>query len=548
MRFAAPILSAAIALLLVLAPTVVGQSGFFDSFDGTPTTPTPYSNPNSWDIFVQGFNPHETGLVVPGGDPRGGNIAQHGPNCEPPGFPYTPQNSHVMQTQADAVFLCGSGDNTHLMTSPGLTGYGAVYMIPPAVADFSNGPATIAWDMSTLRSSARDWVDIVLTPWAEQSQMAYNNNDQHIPIHNLHVSLAGTNVFLASQRINGGVQYAQGQDVTIQGDGATTWDQVFQAQNPPMVESASRRDTFTLTLTRTTISVCLAKLGGVGDYSYHGQSPFCWLRNAALPQPLDDSVWHGQTVVQINHRTYNPEKSCIDTQVPPPPDPIDSANVDHTAYSEVTCPNDTWHWDNVNFRPAVPFTATKSVPESFESHTGSPTTVSFASPSQPGGYLTFVAFSHTPDLRVSYDGGATWAAPHIQPAIAPNNGASEENGEAIFDPMPAGLTSIMVRGNNGFWGTFEAEAFHLIGPPSGQVITTPTDQPTASPTATATAQPTDTPTATPTAVPTATSVPTDMPTVAPTSMPTDVPVATPTSLACEVEIWLSGSSQGRKQC
>src|SRR6185437_12879630 len=98
----------------------------------------------------------------------------------------------IMRSEADTVFIC----NDHVMTSPGLTGYGAIYMTPPAVADFSAGATTITWDMSTLRTSARDWVDVVLTPWDQQSQMAYNNNDQHIPPHNIHVTMAGTNAML----------------------------------------------------------------------------------------------------------------------------------------------------------------------------------------------------------------------------------------------------------------------------------------------------------------------------------------------------------------
>jgi hypothetical protein len=476
-----------LSTVVVLSPSgylnsVLAQAaGFIETFDGVPAAPAAYTNPNNWDIFVQGFNQNETGNTVPGGDPRGANLAQHGPNCEPPGFPYNASNSHVMQSAADTVFIC----NGHVMTSPGLSGYGAIYMMPPAVADFSQGPATISWDMSTLRTSGRDWVDVVLTPWDQQSQMAYNNNDQHIPPNNIHITLAGTNVFLGYERIGGGIQYNQGVDTLINGDTSTTWDQVFQAQNPPLTESPSRRDKFQITLTRTTISVCMP------GYAYQGQSQFCWIRNAQLPQPLDPAVWHDQATVQFDDRVYNAEKACgVSTE--------DQFNIDHTAYGELTCPNNTWHWDNISIAPYRPFSVTKSVPENFAVHSGNPTTVTFQNPAAAGSYLAFVQFSHTPDLRVSYDGGATWHAPHIQPSIAPNNGASEENGEAVFDAIPAGVQSIMVRGTNGFWGTFEAEAFHLIGPVSGAA---PASNPISTPTATAPA-PTSTPVATnPTATP-----------------------------------------------
>jgi hypothetical protein len=493
----AGILSAVVALSPggYLNSVMAQASGFIQTFDGTPATPAPYTNPNNWDIFVQGFTQSETGNTVPGGDPRGGNIAQHGPNCEAPGFPYTATNSHVMRTVADSVFIC----NGHLMTSPGLSGYGAIYMTPPAVADFSAGAATITWEMSTLRSSGRDWVDVVLTPWVQQSQMAYNNNDQHIPPNNIHISLAGTNAFIGTQRIGGGTQYGQGTDTPINGDGYTTWDQVFAAQNPALVQSATRRDTFQITLSRTTISVCMP------DYSYGGQPAFCWMRNAQLPQALDPAIWNNQASVQFDHRVYNAEKACIDNQVPPPADALDQFNIDHSAYGDRQCPNDTWHWSDFSIAPSVPFAITKSVPEDFELRSGNAATVNFQSPSVAGGYLTFVALSHTPDLAVSYDGGASWRAPHIQPSIAPNNGASEENGEAIFDPMPAGVRSVVVRGSNGFWGSFGAQGFHLIGPPSGTASNPPTATPTRTPTTTsATATPTTT---SATATPTRTATP-----------------------------------------
>src|SRR5439155_17650435 len=71
----------------------------------------------------------------------------------------------------------------------------------------------------------------------------------------------------------------------------------------------------------------------------------------------------------------------------------------------------------------------------------------------------------------------------------------------------AGQQSIMVRGANGYWGTFEAQAFKIVSPPSG----TPSVSPQAA---------TATPTSTPVTPPTATAVPTAGPAApAPTSVP-----------------------------
>lgn len=471
-----PILTALCAFAIVLTPTIAQSGAFLEPFDGSPPAPAAYQNPHNWGIFSQGFDTHFNG--------QAGQVAQHGPACEPPDFPYTAGNTHPLRSEADTVFMC----NDHVMTAVGLAGYGAVYMQVPAVAVL-NPSAVISWNMSTLRTAARDWVDVTLTPWAEQSEMAYNNLDQHIPLHNIHIALAGTNVFLATQRIGGGQAYNQGRDVQLSGDTFTTWDTVFQANG--VSESASRRDRFEVTLTRTTLSVCLS------DYAYQGQRPFCWLRNAPLAEPLDPAIWNDQVAVQLGHRSYNPEKSCVNDQ-----DPSQVLTDGHSPYADVHCPPNTWHWDNVSVQPYQPFEIVKSVPEILAIRTTSPTRVNFASPAPADSYLTFVQFGETSQLRISWDNGSTWNIPRLQPAVAP----STENGEAIFTPAPTGATSVMVRGANGFWGGYGVEAFKLVGRPDAAPKPRASATATAQASATATAQATATATATAlaTATPTAT--------------------------------------------
>ena len=188
-RLGVPVATLLVAVVVVTNPgsyldRVLAQvAGFLETFDGTPAAPAAYTNPNNWDILSSGFNSNEP------------NLAQHGPDCGTPGFPYTSTNSHLMTSPADMVFIC----NGHLMTSIGITGYGAVYMMPPALMDFRSGTATLRWDMSTLRTASRDWVDVVLTPYAQRQIFAYNNNDQHVPPDNIHIQVAGGgNVWLVS--------------------------------------------------------------------------------------------------------------------------------------------------------------------------------------------------------------------------------------------------------------------------------------------------------------------------------------------------------------
>lgn len=491
------------------SPPAVAPSAFVESFDGAPTTPQDYTNPHGWDIMTFGV------------DSRQPNLAQHGASCEAPGFPYSGSNTHSFSTDAHATFIC----NNHLMTSLGITGYGAVYMTPPAVADFSSGTARIAWDMSTLRTSSRDWVYVTLTPFGEHHEMPYLNTDQHIPPHNIRILLGGANTFLVQQRVNG-------QDVTISQDTFHTWNDVFRAQTPPVDESAARRDTFELSLTRSTFSFCMPNY-----LSPTGEQPFCWARNANLGTVLG-AEWGGQAAVQFTHVTYNAEKSCEDGAIAAGLEPLDQYSIVHNAYGDAHCPPNTWHWDNVSINPAVPFSVVSSVPADLTRSSASAGTVAFAAPAPAGAFLSFVSFGDTPQLRVSFDGGTSWLTPHFQEATS---FAHPEVGEHVFTPIPAGQQSVMVRGGNGYWGSFEAQAFKIISPPNGVVqLPTPLPTSTATPPVPSTSTPTLVPR--PTLVP-ATDTPTPVVTATATATVTPTPPPTPTpGGVCSVTVTLQNGA------
>src|SRR5712691_11383980 len=242
-RLAAPLCAMLLAMSVVLLPSsyldqVLAQSAaFLETFDGSPPLPTDYSNPTNWDILTTGFDPHEVGS----------SVGQHGPHCEPPGFPYTSLNTHPLLTRAGGVFQC----NGHIMTAPGITGYGAVYMTPPAVMDLNAGStAVLKWDMSTLRTSSRDWVGVVLTPYNQHHVLAYNNVDNHVPPDNIHIVMGGTSVFLVTERVGGGT------DIPVPGDTNTQYQDVLRVQVSPLFEDAARRDTFEVALSPTHIRMC----------------------------------------------------------------------------------------------------------------------------------------------------------------------------------------------------------------------------------------------------------------------------------------------------
>jgi hypothetical protein len=495
------VVSAGLSVALTLATVGLAAAAgtFLDGFDlGAPTAPLQYTNPNNWDIFTTGLDTRQNGTAA--------QVAHHGPDCGRPGFPYTAANTHPLTTSRDQVFIC----NNHLMTATGLTGYGAIYMVPPAMADFSAGTATIRFEMSTLRTASRDWVYFTLMPFAGHNKFSYNNLDQAVAPDNINIHLAGTNVLLATQRVGGG------SDVAIGGDGFTTWNMVQAAHG--LTEDAARRDIFQVEISRTHLRVCLTGTSAGHVYSYQGRTPFCWI-DRDLPTPLSSTVWNGQSLFMITHVAYNPEKSCSSEE--------DQFFIVHNPIGDAQCPPNTWHWDNVRIDPAVPFTIIK--PQQASANFSDPSgtnTVTFATPAPANAYLSYIAAGDCTQQRFSVNGGASWIAARAQPATTQCQ--HPENGGEYFTPIPQGATSVRLTGQRTF-GIWEAGGIAIWAPGAGQalpVLPSPTPAPTPAPTAVPTATPTPAPTLAPTPAPTV--APTPAPTVAPTPAPTVAPTPAPT--------------------
>ena len=98
-------------------PAVLTPRVFLETFDGDPSTPIPFSSPN-WDVTIHS---RDEWFELDAMD------AAHGPNCEPP--PAT----HRISAYEDAVFTC----KNHVMTSIYAPGYGAIYLTPNELVDFS---------------------------------------------------------------------------------------------------------------------------------------------------------------------------------------------------------------------------------------------------------------------------------------------------------------------------------------------------------------------------------------------------------------------------
>src|SRR5688500_11426047 len=150
------VLIALVALAVVLigglsrsTPGVAQSTTFLHAFNGNPSAPQPWQ-PSNWDVQKHQRGPEHWQTPSP-------MHAQHGHDCGPP------PADHMIDTWEETTCLC----RDHLMTSINGDAYGLIYVTPPALVDFSRGPAVVRWDMSTERMSTRDWVDVTVSPWAD---------------------------------------------------------------------------------------------------------------------------------------------------------------------------------------------------------------------------------------------------------------------------------------------------------------------------------------------------------------------------------------------
>jgi hypothetical protein len=403
-------LAAISALALVLLPggylgaAAAEGLSYVRKFPGSPSSPQPFNAP---DIDVTVLS-HDNYNIMP-------MQAAHGQDCSPP--PAT----HPIVKVEDTVFLC----KDHIMTAI-FSGYGSIYLTPNQLMDFSQGEAVLRWNMSTLRTSSRDWVDVVIQPFDQNLQI--NFEDAHVPQEAVHLEMVGGgNVFEPTIWRN----YVKERVAS----------DMFKSYDTFLTPSATRRDTFELRLSKTHMKF------GMPDYNV-------WWIDTDI-QPL---TWN-LGVVQLNQRSYNAEKACATPAVPESFGENQFGVIDNP-YGAAHCPPNTWHWDNINITPAVPFAmlrADRSVIDAAH-----PSAITFPGPAPANAHLHFVA-GGVP-IEYSLDGGATWAPAQIQgrPLNKP------EHGEAYWTPVPMGTQSVMLRGHDNGSIKWAIQDISIWGPPGSQ--------------------------------------------------------------------------------
>ncbi|MGE3908859.1 MAG: hypothetical protein AB7K36_05885 [Chloroflexota bacterium] len=371
------------------------RAGFLEPFDGRPDQPTPWHAPN-WDVTIHSRDRETWDQLEP-------MAAQHGGNCS------APPDAHVINSYDDVVFQC----NNHMMTAINASGYGLIYLTPNQQVDFSGGEAVIRFDLSTLRSSTRDWVDIWITPFEDQVQLPLDSWLPDLtgePQRSVHVRMkdsGGKTSFSANVFRGNQMEELEG-----------SW---WLGYEDFLTPSAVRRDPFEIRISRTSLKV------GMPDYNQ-------WWVNSKMA----DLGWD-RAVVQFGHHSYTPSKDCNG------------------------CGPNTWHWDNIGIEPAVPFTIIPGDRRLASEERGA--TVEFDRPAPAGSHLRFAGIGG--DIAVSYDGGATWQAAQPRPIRE----GKDPNGAFIsyWTPMPEGASSVMLRGGSWYGGNWAATGFSIwsLEPPDG---------------------------------------------------------------------------------
>lgn len=467
---------------------------FFETFDGTPSSPDPFTQvgQNTWDIGIHSRNVDTWDLLMP-------FAHHHGPNCEAPltANATAPFSSSELVTHnsngryEDAVFKC----KDHVMTSIFGVGrsindsYAMISMTPNHMVDFSSGEAVIRFNVTTFRTTQRDWIDVWIMPWDDSMQLPFDSSElgtvdlQGMPRNGVSVSMFAPNNNAKSGFkpiiVKNGVETGEFRKYTSDYNHFLAYEDYM----PGNTGNPQRRDTVEIRISQNRIKVCMPM-----DTSDNAPSQtVCWADKAIGALPFTKGV------VTLSHHSYTPNKDC-------------------SFYSPLQCGPDTWHWDDVYVSPAVPFKMIKADRRMVRDETA----VNFNEPAPANSKLRFSAAGR---VQLSFNGGAFQSVTRL-----PGTQPSDSHVASYFVPVPQGTTSVRFRMTDSGAGGVHAKDFAIW---SQNGVSSPPNPTTAS-----TSRPTVTQTVSPTPRVTATARPVDTATPrATTTRPNVIPTPTATSNA-----------------
>lgn len=395
--------------------------------------------------------------------------ADHSSDCGPPADPPViprgeADGGHYIEDKDDAAYTC----KNHLMTA--IYGYAAstVILSPNHMVDFTDQEATIGFNISSKRSSDRDYFEVVISPWDTHLQLV-----QGAITADLRGSLPryGVKVGLNIDNVTGEFRPEYFGEDNNWPNRFSGWWPTKDRQLVDILDdyglsfSPRRRDRFEL------------KIKNNGDGTNHLKicapeyNNYCWV-DLDFPN-------YGWTkgVVQFTQQSYNPNKEESDGYI----------HCWALGY-EAPCPN-TWHWDNFYIYPSVPFSIIKAHDAAGArlSRAGVLPTVPVEfylnQPTPEDSYARFNVHADPDTVEISTDNGTIWYHPDWQPL---GSLAVENEFRSFFVPIPAGIDKVLIRANEvaPFGGTSKIWIQDFTVWSQSTLGSTPSPTPTASPTPT----------------------------------------------------------------
>lgn len=461
----------------LFAGLALGLSASTAQFDELPTSPLRLTESASYPEFSYSILQVAQDFGGWFHSPDQGFEAQHGANCSGP-----PATHHVINYD-DLVYVC----NGHVMTALDAgSAQAALVLTPNKVLDWTDGPATFSFEMSTKLMSNRDWMDFLITPlewqhggWIEIDRMP----NRGIRVFSYRWDLDYINDHVASR---------------IGGNGL-----FFGSPVLPGTNQAAARQPFRFTISRTHMK--MEMLAGPTNQC----SPSCVFFDLDVPD-TQNALGMTKGIVQIGQHSYNPTKG-----------------VEHGENLSVLGDGKpaTWHWDEFklecNPSPCQNLTFIRADKRSSPTSSQGPVwqdTITFASSAPAGSYLRFNATGQT--VRLSFNNGQTWQdARCVEVASECRNWLMS----SFMHPVPTGTRSVRISIEERLHGQAVGRDFEIwalgkqevptVSPTPPQTVVVPA---TFTPVRTATRVPTLVPTQTPQATPTVTATISPTPTPEPT--------------------------------
>ena len=277
----------------------------------------------------------------------------------------SPPASHTVASFDEVPFLC----RNHMMTATNAgtatpDAYAVTYLTPDRLIDFSSGNTFVRFDVATLRSSGRDWIDLWITPYGDNLVVPLDDSlpdAQGYPRNGLHLRMTSGDVnssrFEASLIVNH-------RAFRIPPSSTQTYEDAFRAAIPKPADpgafwptSPTRRDTFELSI-------------GNGRFRFGMPRYNLWWYD--IPLQAMDMGPQLLGVLQIGHHSFHP--------------------------SSDGAPN-TWHWDNIGIAPARQFSIINGDRRYVDATT---TTINFSRPAPWDANLRFAGYGSKFEVR-GYD-------------------------------------------------------------------------------------------------------------------------------------------------